>query len=55
MLFLSGAIGAALGIRRSKHDGLIVRGAGMDMGYHVVSQLAYALHGSENSLKHQWL
>lgn len=40
-----------------KHGGLMVRGAGMDMGFHVVYQLSRTLHpGAEGgyALKQQW-
>jgi len=32
-----------LEMRRGKHDGLVVGGCGMDMGFHLVSNLGYAL------------
>lgn len=32
-----------------------VTGCGMDMGYHVVSQLAYALHKDEQALRSEWI
>lgn len=38
-------VGAVLGLRQHKDGGLIVGGCGMDMGYHVVNSLSYALHG----------
>ena len=35
-----------LGYRQDlRHGGLIVGGCGMDMGYHLVNSLSYALHG----------
>lgn len=49
------------------HSGLRVRGCGMDMGFHVVNNLSYILHGFPNedrkapgcpagyTLKHEWL
>ena len=41
MIFLSGYIATACGYRRSRnHDGLIVGGCGMDMGFSVVYDLA---------------
>jgi hypothetical protein len=49
-----------LGWRYSdKHDGVIVDGAGMDMGFHLVYSLSAALYGHENEggykIKHRWL
>lgn len=32
-----------------------VTGCGMDMGFHVVSSLAYMLYGNGYSIKHRWL
>lgn len=43
---ISGYVGHALGLRRNDSNGaLIVGGCGMDMGFHVVHNLSYALHG----------
>lgn len=45
-----------LGMRQSKKtDGIIVDGCGMDMGWHLVSNLSRALYGDENSLNHAWI
>ena len=39
-----------------KHNGGIkVSGCGMDMGYHLVSNLAHALYEDASALKHSWL
>ena len=39
----------ALGMRYDKkHEGIGVSGCGMDMGYHIVNSLSYALHGTES-------
>jgi len=35
--------------------GLKIGGAGMDMGYHLVSSLSQALYGASDALKHEWL
>lgn len=44
VFYLSGMIAKELGYPRSaKHSGLIVRGAGMDMGFHVVYSLGRKL------------
>lgn len=62
-LYLSGLIGTALGWSCGR-DGLRVQGCGMDMGFHVVHELGYALFGRcerpENErgnwpLRHEWL
>jgi len=41
-------IARVLGYRQDEHtDALKVKGCGMDMGYHVVYSLSYALHGKD--------
>ena len=45
-----------LGVPRSKKgDGLRVKGCGMDMGFHLVYELSYALFGDGYALKHRWM
>ena len=45
-MFLSGYVGCVLDMRRPYNkDGLKVDGCGMDMGFHVVYSLSYALWG----------
>ena len=44
------AVGKALGLRHAKRNGyeqdaLVIGGAGMDMGFHLVYELSYALYG----------
>lgn len=46
--FLSGYIATVLGYKRHGDDGLVIGGCGMDMGFHVVHSLSYALHGMKN-------
>lgn len=43
------AVGKALGLRHAKHNGyeqdaLVIGGAGMDMGFHLVNNLSYVLY-----------
>jgi len=38
-----------------KSLGLKVDGCGMDMGFHVVNSLSYALYDDGNAIKHAWL
>lgn len=38
-----------------KSLGLKVGGCGMDMGFHVVNSLSYALYDNGYAIKHQWL
>ena len=54
--WLSGAMSRVLGLTMVKRgQGLQVRGAGMDMVFHVVSNLAYKVYGDERALKAQTL
>ena len=53
-LWLSGYISVLMELRRAKR-GLTVQGCGMDMGFHVVGNLAYRLFGAEGKLKSEWL
>lgn len=54
--FLTGMIGRVLDLKHSSQGGLVVGGCGMDMIFHVVSSLGYALwpngtktpHGTRN-------
>lgn len=49
------AVSQVLDLRIGKHDGLIVHGAGMDMGFSIVYDLAWTLYADPASLRHQWL
>ena len=49
---------AALGWKLTDTNGrraIRVQGAGMDMGFHLVDSLSYALYGEGYKLKHEWL
>lgn len=54
-------VAKALGWRYDKrHEALGVCGCGMDMGFHIINSLSYALHGHKReragyTLKHRWL
>lgn len=45
--WLSSLVARALGCRL-KHDAVGISGCGMDMGFHLVHSLSYALHGYES-------
>jgi len=53
--FLDGLVSHALDCKISKNQGLRVHGCGMDMGFDLVYQLAYALFGDGYNLSHEWL
>ncbi|NYE30961.1 hypothetical protein HDE78_003938 [Rhodanobacter sp. K2T2] len=44
-----------LGLRRGKSDGVVLNGCGMDMGFHLVYELAHALYGDTDALTQEWL
>lgn len=61
---LSHYIAILEGYRVHKSGGLTVQGCGMDMGFHLVHNLSYALHGYEKTsrvshpgytLTHEWI
>ena len=54
-ILLSGYMAGLLGYTVHKRGGLVVTGCGMDMGFHVVSGLAFKLFGTESSLRSEWL
>lgn len=56
--YLSGLIRMALGYRMAKNGGLVVRGCGMDMGFHVVYSVASVLYGGSRGgyeIKSEWI
>ena len=65
-IFLTGYVSHVLDYGHSRSGGLVVGGCGMDMGYHLVNSLSYALHGHDSAeipapyrpgytLHHAWL
>lgn len=40
---------------KAENQGVRITGCGMDMGFALVCELAYRLHGSESALKHEWI
>lgn len=42
--WISGYAARAMGARLGKRDGIIAGGCGMDMGFHLVNNLSYALY-----------
>lgn len=55
-LRLTWNIAAVLGLHyNDNHEGIGVSGCGMDMGFHVVYELSYALFKDGYALKQSWL
>ena len=48
-------VGTALGYRLGSHNGWVLNGTGMDMGFDLVYNLSRALHGDGYALSHRWL
>ena len=48
-------VARVLGLRRTDSDGVRVTGVGMDMGFSIAYDLAWALFGDGYTLKHRWL
>ena len=64
--YLSGYVSRLVGDRLHPGGGIVVGGCGMDMGFHIVHNLSYALHGMDNhdgegydksgyTLRHVWI
>lgn len=48
-------VARALGYRRNRDDGgIVVGGAGMDMGFHLVDGLSHALFGKGGVITREW-
>ena len=55
-LYLTNTIIEKLGYKPNKHwDSIVVRGCGMDMGFHVVSTLASVLYDDYKAIKQEWI
>jgi hypothetical protein len=48
-------VSQVLGLRRGKTDGVVLNGCGMDMGFHLVYELAHALYRDADALTQEWL
>lgn len=52
--YAAGALGESLHETRGRRS-IRVNGVGMDMGFHLVESLSYALFKNGNSLRHEWI
>lgn len=56
LIYISWGVEQVTGAKRSRRrDGNFVGGCGMDMGFALVSDLSYRLHGNNYELNHRWL
>ncbi len=58
-LYLSRRVAAATGYKMGKdrfgnYNGVKIGGAGMDMGFHLVESLSYAMFGDGKALRQEW-
>lgn len=54
IIHLDWLVGTALGIKQGKHNGLVVRGCGMDMGFHLFDNIKRACNTSKQ-FRHEWI
>jgi len=54
-MWISPRVAQLVGKWDDRHEGVGVSGCGMDMGFHIVYELAYHLFGDGYALKHRWL
>ena len=45
----------AMDVRIGKHQGIVRRGAGMDMGFDLIYSLSHVLYGDGYAIKQRWL
>ena len=48
-------IAKALNLPMNRDNQVIVRGCGMDMGFHLINSLSRTLYGKGDAIKHEWL
>lgn len=53
--FLTGYVASVMGKKMHRNGGIVQKGCGMDMGWHLVGNLSYELFGDESALKHEWI
>jgi hypothetical protein len=54
IIHLDWLVGKALGLKQGKHNGLVVRGCGMDMGFHIVHNILRAVNPNKQ-FRHEWI
>jgi len=54
IIHLDYLVSTALGLKQGKHNGIVVRGCGMDMGFHIVHNLLRAVNPSKQ-YRHEWI
>jgi len=54
IIHLDYLVSTALGMKQGKHNGIVVRGCGMDMGFHIVHNILRAINPSKQ-YRHEWI
>jgi hypothetical protein len=54
IIHLDYLVSTALGLKQGKHNGIVVRGCGMDMGFHIVYNILRAVTPSKQ-FRHEWI
>jgi hypothetical protein len=54
IIHLDYLVSTALGMKQGKHNGIVVRGCGMDMGFHIVHNILRAVNPSKQ-YRHEWI
>jgi len=54
IIHLDYLVSTALGMKQGKHNGIVVKGCGMDMGFHIVHNILRAVSPSKQ-YRHEWI
>lgn len=54
IIHLDYLVGVALGLKSGKHNGLKIKGCGMDMGYHLVDSINRVC-GNGKTFRQEWI
>jgi len=54
IIHLDYLVSTALGMKQGKHNGIVVRGCGMDMGFHIVHNILRAVTPTKQ-FRHEWI
>ena len=54
IIHLDYLVSTALEMKQGKHNGIVVRGCGMDMGFHIVHNILRAVNPTKQ-FRHEWI
>jgi hypothetical protein len=55
IIHLDYLVGTALGLKQGKHNGLVLKGCGMDMGFHLVDTINNCLGSPGKKFRQEWI